>query len=327
MAKIQSSQRRHARAQREATGAVSSSLMIGVPVTVEDLTKMTIGPASPAGAPFSSSFASLHAWKSDDPSAIKQLASQFSSYLAESHESFDNFCEISRQLSTSKRFFEQTRLTRLNSGLDRLTRGMMYKHRNLGFKEASKFVSRLTFCLQNDSEMRDEIEYIQARFYNLKNWKWNPLIRVIVQERFLQALIKSLMESVYLIESKRLSRLFAAHLAQRKKMNIERCTTPVHLPELISHLFEGRTTHELFEALLILWLHLARAVQIFAHYSIYPGTIRPPCTTMPWTIWPALVVLWGVCWMFHINGGAPSKEHRMQPAVASPVFDDLLLGI
>jgi hypothetical protein len=25
---------------------------------------------------------------------------------------------------------------------------------------------------------------------------------------------------------------------------------------------------------------------------------RPPCLTMPWTIWPSLVVLWGVCWMF-----------------------------
>jgi hypothetical protein len=22
------------------------------------------------------------------------------------------------------------------------------------------------------------------------------------------------------------------------------------------------------------------------------------CTTMPWTIWTALMVLWGVCWMF-----------------------------
>lgn len=30
----------------------------------------------------------------------------------------------------------------------------------------------------------------------------------------------------------------------------------------------------------------------------FPSNFRPPCTTMPWTIWPALVVLWGVCWMF-----------------------------
>lgn len=31
----------------------------------------------------------------------------------------------------------------------------------------------------------------------------------------------------------------------------------------------------------------------------YVNRRRPPCTTMPWSIWPALVVLWGVCWMFY----------------------------
>lgn len=35
--------------------------------------------------------------------------------------------------------------------------------------------------------------------------------------------------------------------------------------------------------------------------SEFPNNIRHPCTTMPWTIWPALVVLWGVCWMFTPN--------------------------
>lgn len=34
-------------------------------------------------------------------------------------------------------------------------------------------------------------------------------------------------------------------------------------------------------------------------FSEFPNSMRPPCTTMPWTIWPALVVLWGVCWMFY----------------------------
>lgn len=28
------------------------------------------------------------------------------------------------------------------------------------------------------------------------------------------------------------------------------------------------------------------------------------CLTMPWTIWPALVVLWGVCWMFYSENGS-----------------------
>lgn len=31
----------------------------------------------------------------------------------------------------------------------------------------------------------------------------------------------------------------------------------------------------------------------------FPNCFRHPCTTMPWTIWPALAVLWGVCWMFY----------------------------
>jgi hypothetical protein len=31
----------------------------------------------------------------------------------------------------------------------------------------------------------------------------------------------------------------------------------------------------------------------------FAGRMRHLCTTMPWTIWTALVVLWGVCWMFH----------------------------
>ncbi|VUC32681.1 unnamed protein product [Clonostachys rosea] len=30
----------------------------------------------------------------------------------------------------------------------------------------------------------------------------------------------------------------------------------------------------------------------------FPHAVRHLCTTMPWTIWPSLVVLWGVCWMF-----------------------------
>ena len=33
--------------------------------------------------------------------------------------------------------------------------------------------------------------------------------------------------------------------------------------------------------------------------SEFPNKLRPPCTTMPWNIRPALVVLWGVCWMFY----------------------------
>lgn len=37
-------------------------------------------------------------------------------------------------------------------------------------------------------------------------------------------------------------------------------------------------------------------------------TTKPPSTTMPWTIWPALVVLWGVCWMFYTPLNSANKE-------------------
>jgi hypothetical protein len=40
-------------------------------------------------------------------------------------------------------------------------------------------------------------------------------------------------------------------------------------------------------------------LSLFLSLSEFSGRLRPPCTTMPWMISPALVVLWGVCWMFY----------------------------
>ncbi|KAM0230512.1 hypothetical protein ACHAPO_009277 [Fusarium lateritium] len=52
----------------------------------------------------------------------------------------------------------------------------------------------------------------------------------------------------------------------------------------------------------------------------FPNNIRHTCTTMPWTIRPALLVLWGVCWMFIIGAGQPGHEEleAVNPLV-SPV--------
>ncbi|CAG9947702.1 unnamed protein product [Clonostachys rosea f. rosea IK726] len=44
----------------------------------------------------------------------------------------------------------------------------------------------------------------------------------------------------------------------------------------------------------------------------FPHAVRHLCTTMPWTIWPALIVLWGVCWMF--------KPSVFKPSVTEPMF-------
>jgi hypothetical protein len=46
------------------------------------------------------------------------------------------------------------------------------------------------------------------------------------------------------------------------------------------------------------YCELIYIILYLAFWSEFPNSIRHMCTTMPWTIWPALVVLWGVCWMF-----------------------------
>ncbi|CZR58755.1 uncharacterized protein PAC_08647 [Phialocephala subalpina] len=50
---------------------------------------------------------------------------------------------------------------------------------------------------------------------------------------------------------------------------------------------------------LALLLHRIIQALLLCTFAEFPNRRRPRCTTMPWNIWPALVVLWGVCWMFH----------------------------
>jgi hypothetical protein len=56
-------------------------------------------------------------------------------------------------------------------------------------------------------------------------------------------------------------------------------------------------------------------ITFFFFFSEFPDTLRHLCTTMPWTIWPSLVVLWGVCWMFYDN------EEQQGPSNTWPNFD------
>ncbi|CZR46794.1 uncharacterized protein FPRO_12245 [Fusarium proliferatum ET1] len=46
----------------------------------------------------------------------------------------------------------------------------------------------------------------------------------------------------------------------------------------------------------------------------FPNNMRHVCTTMPWTILSALLVLWGVCWMFIIGPGDLEPEKFKAPA-------------
>lgn len=61
-----------------------------------------------------------------------------------------------------------------------------------------------------------------------------------------------------------------------------------------------------FEELVYLWL-------LYRLFAEFPNGVRHLCTTMPWTIWPALVVLWGVCWMFIQNQAGPREDPSPLP--------------
>ena len=85
------------------------------------------------------------------------------------------------------------------------------------------------------------------------------------------------------------------------------CPPPPHenLPEQFLLLNETIPAQliEALDRLLLLWLSLLQRLLSFCKFSEFPNRLRPRCTTMPWTIWPALVVLWGVCWMFIYGEG------------------------
>ena len=52
------------------------------------------------------------------------------------------------------------------------------------------------------------------------------------------------------------------------------------------------------EYLALLLLSILRFLLCCSKFGGFQNRQRPRCTTMPWNIWPSLVVLWGVCWMF-----------------------------
>ncbi|KAI8723098.1 C2H2-type domain-containing protein [Fusarium sp. LHS14.1] len=67
------------------------------------------------------------------------------------------------------------------------------------------------------------------------------------------------------------------------------------------------------QRLMFLFYRLAvYTIELSWSYSEFPGRIRPPCTTMPWTIWPALIVLWGVCWMFYPSPGSSPRATELE---------------
>jgi hypothetical protein len=57
------------------------------------------------------------------------------------------------------------------------------------------------------------------------------------------------------------------------------------------------------------------------HLSEFPNRLCPPWTTMPWNVRPALVVLWGVCWMFY------SRPTTPRPDESHAIWESELLNI
>lgn len=56
----------------------------------------------------------------------------------------------------------------------------------------------------------------------------------------------------------------------------------------------------------------------------FPDGDEPMCMTMPWNILPALVVLWGVCWMFYSSPGyVDQTEIRHSSSSENPGFSSI----
>ncbi len=62
-------------------------------------------------------------------------------------------------------------------------------------------------------------------------------------------------------------------------------------------------------------------------FAEWPNSHRPLSTTWPWNIKPSLLVLWGVCWMFHgPSGNTYKKRPTRNPRGAAPLSEDLRTG-
>jgi hypothetical protein len=75
----------------------------------------------------------------------------------------------------------------------------------------------------------------------------------------------------------------------------------------------------LINLLTLLWQRILESLIFFSNFSVFPNKHRPPCTTMPWNIRPALVVLWGVCWMFY------DRRSPIDSSLQSSLEDEIIV--
>jgi len=86
------------------------------------------------------------------------------------------------------------------------------------------------------------------------------------------------------------------------------CLQNIALEAIIHHYVD------LFEAQFLRWYqywqHKQRAIDDW--FAEWPNGQPPLNTTWPWNVKPCLLVLWGVCWMFHGN----ERRHSRNPVTS-----------
>ena len=70
----------------------------------------------------------------------------------------------------------------------------------------------------------------------------------------------------------------------------------------------------LIELFFVVMVVMIFCIVAFGMCMEYPNNYRLPCITMPWDIWPALAVLWGVYWMFY-SSSATSHTNEARTAL------------
>lgn len=89
-------------------------------------------------------------------------------------------------------------------------------------------------------------------------------------------------------------------------------------------LFESYMTHSewLFREAAVRLQLILEFLLLLCKSSGFPDGDRPMCMTMPWNILPALVVLWGVCWMFYNT----PQDYVDSSAFQYPSLDENILN-
>jgi hypothetical protein len=103
---------------------------------------------------------------------------------------------------------------------------------------------------------------------------------------------RELLEQVAREQLELLEKAVREQLEQAARDQLEQAAREQLEHERITHLWRC------LEYLALLLLSILRFLLSCSKFGGFQNRERPRCTTMPWNIWPSLVVLWGVCWMF-----------------------------